>query len=185
MEELIKSLLKANADPKLVVVGILASFSKGSLEKRKIAANYIRRWGGYVNDDRLIYDLWKMGFIQKPEKNIEDCVFIEKYSVQSRDEGMAMAEELWDAYPAVLPLSGGGSFLARKGDDKHEILKMYLDRIQNDSAKHQHVLRQLHKFIKAVYAKQVNGVRIQEFISNEIWDLVDEIDSNGNFKTDI
>jgi hypothetical protein len=98
-----------------------------------------------------------------------------------------MAQELWDNYPAALPLGNGGMFIARKGPDKHEVLKLYLERINFSPEKHRFVLDQLKVYVKLVLDQKINGHRIHDWISNEMWDIVPSLlsASRGEFKTDI
>jgi len=98
-----------------------------------------------------------------------------------------MAMELWDSYPAALPLSGGGMFIARKGPDKHEVMKLYLERINFNPEKHRFVIDQLKVYVKLVLDQKINGHRIHDWISNEMWDIIPSLmsASRGEFKTDI
>lgn len=103
------------------------------------------------------------------------------------ESGEDMATELWEKYPAALPLGDGGMFIARKGPDKQEVLKLYLERINFNPEKHKFVLEQLKKYVKLVHDRKINGHRIHDWISNEMWDIIPELEaaSRGEFKTDI
>lgn len=104
-----------------------------------------------------------------------------------KEDANTMAEELWNQYPAAFPLSDGAMFIARKGPDKQEVLKLYLERIDCNPEKHKYVLEQLNKYIKLVFDRKINGHRIHDWISNEMWDIIPELvaASRGEFKTDI
>jgi hypothetical protein len=109
-----------------------------------------------------------------------------KYSL-SKSSLFEMAQELWDRYPAALPLGDGAMFIARKGPDKHEVLKLYLDRINSSPEKHEFVMKQLQAYTKLVLDRKINGHRIHDWISNEMWDIIPALEaaSTGEFKTDI
>lgn len=104
-----------------------------------------------------------------------------------KEDAISMAEELWNKYPAALPLGDGAMFIARKGPDKQEVLKLYLERINYSPEKHKYVLEQLSKYVKLVLDRKINGHRIHDWISNEMWDIISELvaASRGEFKTDI
>jgi hypothetical protein len=120
------------------------------------------------------------------EPTVLNARLVAKFSNKKSDL-FEMAEELWNAYPAAFPLGGGGMFIARKGTDKHEILKLYLERIDNSREKHEFVLEQLKVYVRLVLNQKINGHRIHDWISNEMWDMIPSLDlaSQGNFKTDI
>ena len=92
-------------------------------------------------------------------------------------------EELWSAYPAAFSMSDGGHFLARFGD-KDEIAGMYNRKIKKDRAKHKFVMEQLEIFKHMVKNRKINGVKIQNFIMGEMWDVVNEINEMGITITD-
>lgn len=104
-----------------------------------------------------------------------------------KEDSNTMGEELWNQYPAAFPLSDGAMFIARKGPDKQEVLKLYLERIDFNPEKHKYVLEQLRKYIKLVFDRKINGHRIHDWISNEMWDIISDLEaaSRGEFKTDI
>jgi hypothetical protein len=116
----------------------------------------------------------------------DNVIFEPGYS-SSKSDMFDMAEELWDKYPAAFPLGDGGMFIARKGPDKHEVLKLYLERINSNPEKHQFVMKQLETYSKMVFDRKINGHRIHDWISNEMWDIVASLEaaSRGEFKTDI
>ena len=140
-------------------------------------------------DDRIIKKLFDYGIFEVfpgQEVNIDNVRIAAKWR-QDTGESFEMAEELWQAYPGAFPLGGGGMFIARKGPDKHEVLKLYLERINNDRQKHEFVLQQLKVYVKLVLDQKINGHRIHDWISNEMWDTIPALlaASEGNFKTDI
>jgi hypothetical protein len=185
MNDIIKELIDRKVSPKALAAGIVLAMSKGSLEQRQLAQGYLENWEHVIDEPKVRKELWQEQFIAKGEKPLLECEFRSQFTIKTKDDLMEMAEELWDAYPVMFPLSGGGSFIARKGGDKIEILKMYLERIENSPEKHEFVLQQLIVFSKMVYAGKVNGVRIQEWVTNELWDSIVKPESVDNFKTDI
>jgi hypothetical protein len=148
---------------------------------------YVKKHGEPSSE--VLESLYQKGLVHKqtPTANYRYCV-IDSSKIQNQTElGMDMAEELWDSYPGALPLSGGGMFIARKGPDKYDVLRLYLDRINNDPRKHEFVLEQLKVYVKLVLDSKINGHRIHDWISNEMWDIIPALQagSRGEFKTDI
>jgi len=82
-----------------------------------------------------------------------------KAKSEQLDDLESISHELWNSYPAALPLGDGGKF----------------------------VLEQLKKYVKLVHDRKINGHRIHDWISNEMWDIIPELEaaSRGEFKTDI
>lgn len=98
-----------------------------------------------------------------------------------------MGEELWDAYPATFPLSGGGKFIARTGMDKQKFVTLYCDKIGRSQEKHDFVMRTLKTYIKLVMTGKINGHKITDWVQAEVWDVIAsmEPESASTFKTDI
>ena len=186
MLELIRKLIKSRARPETFVAAMLLSIRDNSYEDAKIAQAYLKSRSEVVDDD-VLDELYSRKIIVNLTDDFSKAKIMEEYKVPTKEESFDMAEELWSKYPAVLPLSGGGSFLARKGDDKHEVLKMYLERINYNYEKHKFVLVQLEIYTKLVYNQKINGLRIEQWISNEMWDTIPSIEKGqqSNFKTDI
>lgn len=118
---------------------------------------------------------------------MDSCIVnprMKEVEYSSREE---MADELWNRYPGAFPLGDGGMFIARKGPDKHDVLKLYLERINYSEEKHKFVLKQLENYTKLVLDRKINGHRIHDWISNEMWDIIPalQLASTGEFKTDI
>lgn len=86
-------------------------------------------------------------------------------------------DELWNAYPAVMPIGDTGSFVSRFGD-KDAITMDYERRIRKDVVKHKMVMEQLEKFKRLVVAGKMNGMKIANFVSSELWDVLVEIKEN-------
>lgn len=84
-------------------------------------------------------------------------------------------EELWQAYPATMPLSQGDKFISRFGD-KDGIINTYERKIRKDLSKHKFVMEQLEKFVTMVNEGRINGMKIQNFVDSEMWDVLAEVD---------
>lgn len=138
----------------------------------------------------VLVSLIQKGLIVTRERtnpDVVNCVVNPQLSDLEAMSSEDMGEELWAKYPAALPLSGGGMFIARKGPDKYEVIKLYLQRINYSEEKHKFVLEQLQVYIKLVLDSKINGHRIHDWISNEMWDIIPALQagSRGEFKTDI
>lgn len=84
-------------------------------------------------------------------------------------------EELWNAYPPNFPLSSGGTFVARAGGDKDELIVKYLKKINYSPTKHKFVLQQLKAYKELVRSGKINGHKISDFIGMELWTTIAEI----------
>jgi hypothetical protein len=145
-----------------------------------------RRWKGFPKEAQQLHqiepwtqeeivDLTKKGLIISSDGSYHPmslCVNSD-FAVSN----IEMGEELWDNYPATFPFSGGGTFVARttKGQSKETILKTYLTKIGNNNDEHQFVLLQLKKYIRLVQTGKINGHTIVQFIEDEVWKAVAEI----------
>ena len=99
----------------------------------------------------------------------------------------SMGEELYKAYPAVFPLSDGKSFIARTGGDKDFLMDLYLRKIDFSHEMHLEVMKQLKRYKKLVETGKLNGHKLIDWVSNEMWNIVKEIpeETSGGFKMDI
>lgn len=182
--ELLTRLIKYNFSPTEITAALL--LSQKNTVNWKHAENYVKN-NPVINTK--LKDLQHHKIISVFEGQpitLENSTFLPEYSI-SKSYSFEMAEELWDKYPAAFPLGDGAMFIARKGPDKHEVLKLYLERIGFDSEKHQFVMKQLDTYTKMVFDRKINGHRIHDWISNEMWDIVTSLESasRGEFKTDI
>jgi hypothetical protein len=96
---------------------------------------------------------------------------ISKEIFVSEDEG----EELWNAYPPNFPLSSGGTFIARAGGDKDDLIEKYLKKINFSPVKHRFVMQQLKNYKSLVQQGRINGHKISDFIGMELWTTIAEI----------
>jgi hypothetical protein len=183
-QELIDHLIKHKFDTSSIITAVLIANNNGN------NAPYVK---AYLEK----YPLWNKGLDELILHNIAFVYPGEPVTIlnarlkeeftETKSTLFEMAEELWDAYPGALPLSGGGMFISRKGTDKHEVLKTYLERINNSEEKHKFVLEQLKVYVKLVIDSKINGHRIHDWISNEMWDIIPSLSAGarGEFKTDI
>ena len=88
----------------------------------------------------------------------------------------AMAEEFWAAYPKLLPIHGSGNFVARAGIDKDSFIDEYLIKIDHDPVLHESIMRKLPIYEDMVKAGKINGHKISNFISQELWEAVPDED---------
>lgn len=88
-------------------------------------------------------------------------------------------EELWNAYPATFPLSNGGSFISRAGGDKEDLIAVYIKRIKNNPTKHKFVMAQLERYKEKVKLGKINGHKISDWITQELWESVADIHEKG------
>jgi hypothetical protein len=145
-----------------------------------------RRWKGFPKEaqqlirsepwsEEEILDLVKKGLLTTSDGTYHPmslCVNSD-FAVNN----VEMGEELWDNYPPTLPFNGGGTFVARttKGQSKDTILKTYLTKIGNNNDEHKFVMEQLARYVKLVRAGRINGHTIVQFIEDEVWRTIAEI----------
>lgn len=137
---------------------------------------YLRQVGNFRIQD--IEDLEERGFLENantPPNTYPELYFV-KESISSEifasdDAG----EELWKKYPASFPLSDGGSFIARGGGDKDELIADYLVRINNSPSLHRFVISQIEVYKELVGKRQLNGYKLSDFIKMELWNTIAEI----------
>jgi hypothetical protein len=161
-----------------------------------------RRWKGYAQEALQFFksEPWTEDEVRDLlEKKIlissdGSCYYLSlKVNSEFSQSGLQdqeMGEELWQAYPATFPLTGGGNFNARttKGLGKEVIISEYLKRIGNKPEKHLQVMKVLPRYIKMVQAGKINGHSITDFIKDEMWDTITEpmeTEFKPKFGTDI
>lgn len=181
---LMKRMIEYKFRPYSIAAALLISERNG--HNRAAVEAYLEKW---PMGEESLWELINTDCIRILDGqpiNALNAVMSPKYTLD-RAESMELAEELWDAYPATFPLSDGGMFIARKGTDKYEVLKTYLERINHSEEKHRYVLEQLKTYVKLVLERKINGHRIHDWISNEMWDIIPDLlaGSKGEFKTDI
>lgn len=162
-----------------------------------------RRWKGFGHEaqqffksepwtEEEIIDLVKKGILTSSDGSYYYLSLrVNSEFSSSGLNNQEMGEELWQAYPATFPLTGGGNFNARttKGMGKEAVINEYLKRINNNADKHQSIIReQLPRYIKMVLAGKINGHSIYDFVMDEMWDSIAgpvEVDFKPKFGTDI
>lgn len=160
-----------------------------------------RRWKGYAHEaqqffksepwtEEEIIDLVKKGILT----SVDGSYYYLSLKVNSEFSpsglnNQEMGEELWQAYPATFPLTGGGNFNARttKGTGKDGVINEYLKKIGNNEEKHRSIIEhKLPTYVKMVLSGKINGHSIYDFINDEIWDTIGvEMDLKPKFGTDI
>jgi len=87
-----------------------------------------------------------------------------------------MGAELWDAYPKLLPLGNGSSFVARAGIEKDDLIDEYLRKIDHDPMRHLEVMDKLSRYESMVKNGEINGHKISNWIKEEMWQVVPDED---------
>jgi hypothetical protein len=138
--------------------------------------------GGMV---KRIDDLIERGLIDN--WNTEGVYGVDRMNTTPYFDSMLIAadcgQELWDNYPATCPLSDGSRFISRFGD-KDAIISKYERKIRKDAAKHKFVMLQLSKFVKMVNSGKINGMKIQNFVDSEMWDVLGSVEEGQNVVSD-
>jgi hypothetical protein len=126
-----------------------------------------------------ISDLEERGFIinmNTPPNTLPEFYIVNDEIANEIFAGESAGEELWKAYPPQFPLSTGGYFVARAGLDKDEMINLYLKKINNSPSKHKFVLEQIQKYKVMVKEGKLLGKKLFDFISEETWDTIAEIE---------
>ncbi len=83
-----------------------------------------------------------------------------------------MGEELWDCYPKMLPIGHGGSFIARAGIEKDDLIEEYLKKIDHDPIIHIRVMKRLGLYEQMVRAGEINGHKIVNWVREMMWEII-------------
>lgn len=144
--------------------------------KESLAKQYLTEVEKFTQ--RNIDDLEEKGMIDNlnyPPNTLPEMYIVKEHISKkmfaSDDEG----EELWKAYPPNFPLSTGGTFVARAGGDKDELIAKYLKKINYSPIKHKFIMQQLKAYKELVKTGRINGHKISDFIAMELWDTIDQI----------
>lgn len=156
-------------------------------DKRSLGKAYIHEIGMFT--DGAIKDLATRGFIENfnspgvyyPE------LFLLSPGMRTQFASYEMAEQLWNSYPVTFRLGDKGTkFIARAGGDKDELLTLYLQKINHSTVKHEKALKELARYVDMVGKGEVNGYKIGDWIRQEMWDTIAEIEEKGgSFGKDI
>lgn len=123
-------------------------------------------------------DLEERGYVvnmNTPPSTLPELYLVNENIANEIFAGEDAGEELWRAYPATFPLSNGSSFVARGGGDKDELIAEYLRRINNSPSKHSFVMKQVSRYKELVAQGKINGHKLSDFISMELWETIAEI----------
>jgi len=134
----------------------------------------------YVNlvepfPQKEVDDLVEKGFLEdfnSPSQMLPEMYMIPDSIANNLFLTEDKAEELWNAYPVTFPIySKDAKFLARTGGAKDDILDLYRKKVKS-LKKHNYVLEQLKIYISMVNNNEIHGMKIVDFIRQEIWDSV-------------
>lgn len=148
--------------------------------KYSYAKQYLKHCGKFKEE--LVQNLVERGLIDDfntEGKSLPEMFLVRDHILKEFYVDEAAGEELYNSYPATFPLAGGGSFIARAGGDKEDLIATYLKRIRNNPDKHKFVMGQLSRYIDLVKAGKINGHKISDWITQELWDTVANIKEKG------
>lgn len=151
--------------------------------RRSLAKQYLQAVGPF--DEDVIQDLVDRGFLEDFNPSGEskpEMYMVRDDKMESFYADESAGEQLWNAYPATFPLSNGGSFIARAGGDKDELILTYLKKIRNNPNRHAFVMKQLERYKEKVKKGETNGHKISDWIATEMWNTIAEMDENKTVK---
>jgi hypothetical protein len=93
-----------------------------------------------------------------------------------------MGKEFWDAFPKMLPISGGGKFVSRAGIEEEELIELYLKKIEYDPVKHFDAMRRMMIWTHRVNRGEINGCKVGDFVRQKIWEVIEDDDLEGKSK---
>ncbi len=96
-----------------------------------------------------------------------------------------MGEEFWKAYPKLLPWIGGSNFVSRSGIEREDLIELYLQKIEHSPEKHVDVMNRLVLYEQQVRKGAINGHKIDAFVSQMLWEVVDIKKPHGQFGKNI
>jgi len=131
-----------------------------------------------------VEDLVEKGFLE--DFNSPNQMLPEMYMIPSSVENNLFltddrADEFWSTYPVTFPIySKDAKFLARTGGAKDDILELYRKKVKS-LKKHEFVLEQLRIYVTMVNNNEIHGMKIIDFVRQEIWDSVSDMrEEKGN-----
>ena len=165
---------------------------EGSFHKpfaQSYAKRYIDKHGAFNSEE--VADLIERGYVE--DYNTVGERRPEMYKV--RDEVVVMmkvsedkAEELWQKYPPTFELPGGVNFIARHAGvlgDKDNAKLVYLKKIKRSNKKHKFALEMLTKYLRLVDANKMNSMKLGDWIANEMWESVKEVNEENDYGIEI
>lgn len=144
--------------------------------KESLSKQYLTQVSKFTQKD--IDDLEDKGMIDNlnyPPNTLPEMYIVKdhiSHEIFATDDD---GEELWKTYPATFPLSSGGTFVARAGGDKDDLIEKYLKKINHSPSKHKFVMRQVKVYKELVRQGRINGHKISDFIGLELWNTIAEI----------
>ncbi len=151
--------------------------------RKSLAKQYLQVCGEFDMED--IEDLVERGFIEDfnpPGESKPEMYMVRDDKMESFFADESAGEQLWNAYPATFPLSNGGSFIARAGGDKDDLIQIYLKKIKNNPNRHAFVMKQLERYKEKVKKGETNGHKISDWIATEMWNAVSEMEETKQAK---
>lgn len=144
------------------------------------AKRYVEKFG--IFDRKDVDDLIERGFVE--DYNSPGHARPEFFKVRDEVEMMIKAsdnhaEELWNSFPATFELPNGSRFNARVAGiygEKEKLFTAYLKKIKRSKKRHAFVMKMLEKYLRLVDAKEINSMKLSDWIANEMWDTVAEIE---------
>lgn len=149
--------------------------------KNSLARQYVKDCGAFKDED--IQDLVERGMVEdfnSPGDSLPEMYMVKDVILREFYVDEAEGEELWNNYPATFPLGNGGSFLARAGGDKEDLIALYLKRIKSNPKRHKFVMQQLEKYKELVKSGKINGHKISDWITQELWESIADIQEKGS-----
>lgn len=148
-----------------------------------LAKRYVRKVGIFSSD--AVTQLIEKDMIDdfnSPGKSLPEFYMVKEWVVEAIKCTETQGEQLWNAYPATFPLPGGVNYTARHAGslgDKETALATYLKRIGRSKKKHAFVMEMLKKYLRLVDQNKVNSMKLGDWIANQMWDTVNEIEETN------
>lgn len=185
MRDVIKECVKRNLSvSQLFALSLVEINSTGA---RQYIKDYVKQFGPPSEEDLI--SLMERDLVYAPFKIEGPYYYYDLAPIRvSKESLLDMADELWNYYPATFPLSSGGCFISRTGGSKELLLQQYLEKIEHSVETHKFVLQQLSRYVNLVSAGKINGHKISEWITNEMWNTIASIPEEEDislFKEDI
>ena len=158
----------------------------GKPDGESLFKQYLNATGKF--DHELILDLQDKGLIQNfnsPNESLPDLYIITpKIKDEMFADEEAEGEELWNSYPSIFKIRGSSTFNfngrnAGPYGTKEALLAAYMIKIKRSKKKHKFVMEMLDKYKKLVESKSINAVKLGDWVANEMWDSVAEIDEES------
>ena len=161
---------------------------KDFVDPKSWANQYLNKVGRF-SKEKVLDPMVERGFLMNLNQPGE--FYPEFYVVTDNGEAMfatyAMGEELWEAFPKTLPISGGGRFVSRAGIEKDELIELYLRQIEHDPKTHFDAMRRMMIYARKVNRGEINGCKIGDFVKQKLWEIIEpnELEGSSKFGKDL